>query len=366
MPDLGVLSAESQQRSGNSGGGYVLPPRGQLCGLNTSQGLEWLYELDNCGEVYVVPLCSQRGGEHSSSRDASCIVGYARPSVWVQNVDARPVVDNRAIMQLTMDGGGVSPRKVEQTSSLEALARLNAIYAECSTRAVDTEEPSTDTRAAHMDLLRLPRKRPRERTTSQPQSDTWLCSVCRRRQSNDQQWSSLRNHLSLPSTGSVGADRLCTSCAASVEAAMRDELCRRARTESATRKPSGSPRQRIGLCTWAKTRAEPREVPPSFRDPVLAYITRCPRTLNELTAWLRLRIAVAEPAVARFVQTELGALVTCSKIADRSSNNSAMCPDGHLTLYYLIPDCGKAPGDESAKDRKNATETLKLLWNSRS
>ena len=244
---------------------------------------------------------------------------------------------------------------------------MNAVYAGCSTRAVDTEESSTDTHAAHTELLRLPRKRPRERTTSQPQSETWLCSVCRR-QSNDPHWSSLRNHLTFSSTHSDAPGRLCTSCAASVEDAMKVELSRRARTESTMRNQSGKQRRRTGLSTWVEPRDQPREVPRSLREPVLAYITRCPRTLNELTAWLRHRMAVAEPAVARFVQTELGALVTCTKIADRlaSTCSSADCAEGHLIVYSLNPDSSEAPADESAESRKNATAALRTLWNSSS
>jgi hypothetical protein len=344
-----------------------MPPRGKLCGLSAPRGLEWLYELDNCGDVYAVPLCSQNVGEHFSSRDAPEVAGFTRPSVWVQNVDVRPVVDNRAIVQLAMDGGG-SSGEAEQTSSLEALARLNTIYARCSTRAAGATEKSTDTRAAHMEMLRLPRnvdaqqpqKRPREQTTSPPRPEGWVCRVCRR-QSNDLHWSSLRNHLSFPSDAS---DRLCTGCAAAVEAAMRDELSRRAKTESVARKPCDSRRHRVRLCTWVQPQDRPREVPRSLREPVVAYITLSPRTLHELTAWLRLRMAVEESAVARFVQSELGALVRCTQIADRLPSGD--CPAGHRTVYSLNLENVEASSEADASGRKSTTATLKTLWNSSS
>ena len=344
-----------------------MPPRGQLCGLSAPRGLEWLYELDNCGDVYAVPLCSQNVSEHFASRDASEVAGFTRPSVWVQNVDVRPVVDNRAIVQLAM-GGGESSGEAEQTSSLGALARLNTIYARCSTRAVDATEMTTDTHAAHMEMLRLPQNvdaeqhqnRSREHTTSPPRPEAWVCRVCRR-QSMDLHWTSLRNHISFPSDAS---DRLCTGCAAAVEAAMRDRLSRRAKTDSVARRPSGSGRHRVRLCTWAQPRDRPRDVPRSLREEVLAYINLSPRTLHELTAWLRLRMAVEESAVAKFVQSELGAVVRCTQIRDRLASGD--CPVRDRTVYSKNPQNVEASPEADASSKKTTTSTLKTLWNSSS
>lgn len=356
-----------------------MPPRGQLCGLSATQGLHWLYELDNCGEVYAVPLCSEYV-ERLSSRNASAVAGHARPSVWVQNVDVRPVVDSRAIVRLLMESGE-SASGAEQCSSLGALARLNAIVASCSTTALDAKESSTDTSAAHLELLRLPRnlgvlqhsrKRPREYTATQPRPEAWSCRVCSR-QSTDPYWSSLRNHLSFPSTHSDAPSRLCSSCAAAVEDAMRDELTRRAK-QSVARKASKSRERRIGSCTWVPQGDRPQEVPRGIRDSVLAYIALSPRTLCELTAWLRLHMSVEESVVARFVKNDLGALVHCTHIADRLSEATSEDLTGHRTVYSLNPDHAEASDRASTRgdlevstgqsSKKSSIAAYKALWDS--
>jgi hypothetical protein len=73
MPDLTVLSATSSSSSSsssnrdNAGEGYETPPRGQLRGLGAADGFEWLYELDNCGDVYAVPLSSKHVARRGKS-----------------------------------------------------------------------------------------------------------------------------------------------------------------------------------------------------------------------------------------------------------------------------------------------------------
>jgi hypothetical protein len=80
MPDLTVLSATSSSNRDNAGEGYETPPRGQLRGLGAADGFEWLYELDNCGDVYAVPLSSKhvaRREEQRSFYESSII--HSRP-----------------------------------------------------------------------------------------------------------------------------------------------------------------------------------------------------------------------------------------------------------------------------------------------
>ena len=380
MPDLTVLSATSSSSSSssssnrdNAGEGYETPPRGQLRGLGAADGFEWLYELDNCGDVYAVPLSSKHvasSGAELGSRHASACAASTRPSVWVQSADCRPVADVGAIARLLVD----EPADCV-SSPLGTLTQLNELQA--GTRPSQAANPDTDNGAAHTEiLLRLqrntttlePRKRPREGENESPQrTETWTCRICSL-PCTSLRWACLRNSLSIQCDESTHF-RICLGCAAKVEAVMRDEVDRRAKAEcAAARKPTGAHGQG---CAWAtKPLDEPCSVPGSMRDAVLAFITSGPRTLHELTAWLRLRMPVEEAAVASFVNDELGNRVLCTAITNRVvAPSHAAKMMGHLTLYSRNEDVESSSADEppaanTVGQSTNSLGALARLWNS--
>lgn len=354
LPDLSSLSAPARQLSEASAGDFVAPPRGQLRGLSALDGMEWLYQLDDCGDLYAVELQQSRATpsaeqEQRATARRRTAPDLARPSIWVHDVDTRPETDSRALVQLLMEG--VAPGRESDTSAggnsgLGAIARLKSLGAIRAAVQTEQEEQAVPPRAGEvddapdMDLLKLPRhasapldSRKRARNADDDASNApggWLCCICEE-QSTDTQWASLRNRAAADAAGVGGSpatDRLCRSCTAVVETAMRDELQTRAQAERAPHAPRKPEHE---AWTMGASSGEEQRVPAEMRDAVLGYVTACPRTLHEVTTWLQRSLRVEEGAVEFFL-AELNGVVSATAISDRVSSPGAI-PTRHLAVY---------------------------------
>ena len=152
--------------------------------------------------------------------------------------------------------------------------------------------------------------------------------------------------------GSQATNRLCRSCAAAVEAAMKVELQTRAqaqRPRPASRKPVHE--------AWAVPSSQEERVPAEMRDAVLRYVTACPRTLHEITSWLQRSLRIEEGAVESFL-AELNGVVRATAISNRVSSPSAPA-QCHLVVYI-----SERSAQERASEESGGLDQLKRLWDS--
>ena len=432
MPDLRpLLATPAMSAPSHEPRGYLIPPRGKLRGIGSSRSLECLYELDDCGEIYAVPLqelpadTAGAGAAPGSARDqgshTTVATAPARPAVWVQSVDTRPIVDSRALVRALAEGiGAAGPADVAPRTSLGLLAHLHALRPEGSVQPADGEGDEVESSAAlpHPEQLRLPRttllaeSRKRSRSPApgerggQPSAagatalvasagkkavkrpELWRCAVCDE-QFSAAVWATLRSGPVPAAAGgasgskeSQGTDggaspRLCDDCATAVETAMREKLEANAKADSSRRKakkkrdnkkPAATERC---LATLAQTlsAAQPALAATApelraLRQETLAYIRDCPRTLHELTTWLQQRhnLAVAEEAVGRFVEAELAEVKREVMQSRLPSGADEASPHESLLTVLSVRPTPRSPAPRGAAQAAgpNATTLHKL------